>query len=217
MAFGGVAVDQEGPTRDFPSASMLTGLAANALGWHWSDRDVHQALQDRLIFAVRREREPRASGILTDVQNVQLSKADKAGRLSACRRGATERVMEPRIAVHGTTWRTRQCGSSCALTRRRSSRRWIGWPNRLSARLARSSSDASHACPRAGCWTDGSMGTRPTRRCAHFQVQGRSVRCGRSGKGLKPATRWSALTISRTYGTGGRGCMAGRGRWWRDV
>ena len=77
MAFGGVAVDQEGPTRDFPSASMLTGLAANALGWHWSDRDAHQALQDRLIFAARRERKPRASGILTDVQNVQLSKADK--------------------------------------------------------------------------------------------------------------------------------------------
>lgn len=77
MAFGSIAVDQEGPTRDFPSASMMTGLAANAFGWHWTDRAVHQDLQDRLIFAVRREREPRASGIVTDVQNVQLGKTDK--------------------------------------------------------------------------------------------------------------------------------------------
>lgn len=63
MAFGGVAVDQVGPTRDFPSASMLTGLFANALGLHWSDRTAHQALQDRLIFGARREREPDAAGV----------------------------------------------------------------------------------------------------------------------------------------------------------
>lgn len=77
MAFGGVAIDQENPTRDFPSASMLTGLAANAFGWHWSDRAAHQALQDRLIFAARRERELVASGVVIDVQNVQLGKGDK--------------------------------------------------------------------------------------------------------------------------------------------
>ena len=77
MAFGGVAVDQVGPTRDFPAASMLTGLFANALGLHWSDRMAHQALQDRLIFAARREREAQASAVLTDMQNAQLSKADK--------------------------------------------------------------------------------------------------------------------------------------------
>lgn len=77
MAFGGVAVDQVGPTRDFPAASMLTGLLANALGWHWSDRAAHQALQERLIFAVRRERKQDASGIVTDMQNVRLAKSDK--------------------------------------------------------------------------------------------------------------------------------------------
>ena len=77
MAFGGVAVDQVGPTRDFPSASMLTGLFANALGLHWSDRAVHQALQKRLIFGARRERESVASRIVTDIQNAQLNKADK--------------------------------------------------------------------------------------------------------------------------------------------
>ena len=77
MAFGGVAVDQVGPTRDLPAASMLTGLFANALGLHWSDRAAHQALQDRLIFAARREREPEAAGVVTDMQNAQLTKSDK--------------------------------------------------------------------------------------------------------------------------------------------
>jgi CRISPR system Cascade subunit CasD len=53
---------------------MLTGLIGNALGWHWSDRAAHQAVQDRLIFAARRERE---GTLLTDTQNAQLGKNDK--------------------------------------------------------------------------------------------------------------------------------------------
>lgn len=32
MVFGGVAVDQVGPVRDFPALSMTSGLVANALG-----------------------------------------------------------------------------------------------------------------------------------------------------------------------------------------
>ena len=75
MAFGGVAVDQVGPVRDFPAASMLTGLIGNALGWHWSDGAAHQAVQDRLIFAARRERE---GALLTDAQNAQLARTDKS-------------------------------------------------------------------------------------------------------------------------------------------
>ena len=74
MAFGGVAIDQVGPTRDFPAMSMLTGMIGNALGWHWSDDEVHQALQDRLIFGARRVRE---GTLVTDTQNVQLAKSDK--------------------------------------------------------------------------------------------------------------------------------------------
>jgi CRISPR system Cascade subunit CasD len=73
IAFGGVAIDQVGPVRDFPAASMLTGLIANALGWHWSERTAHQALQDRLIFAARREQE---GALLTDTQNAQLYATD---------------------------------------------------------------------------------------------------------------------------------------------
>lgn len=75
MAFGGVAIDQVGPVRDFPSTSMIVGLIGNALGWHWSDRTEHQMLQDRLVVGARRERE---GTIVTDVQNAQLAKTDKA-------------------------------------------------------------------------------------------------------------------------------------------
>jgi CRISPR system Cascade subunit CasD len=76
VAFGGVTIDQMGVTRDFPSTSMLTGLLANALGWQRTEWEKHQRLQDRLVFAARRERES-ATGLLTDTQNAQLEKNDK--------------------------------------------------------------------------------------------------------------------------------------------
>ena len=76
MAFGGVAIDQIGPVRDYPATSMLTGLIGNALGWHWSDGAAHQAMQDRMIFGARMER--RESVLLTDSQNVRLAKSDKS-------------------------------------------------------------------------------------------------------------------------------------------
>jgi CRISPR system Cascade subunit CasD len=56
MAFGGVAVDQYGVTRDFPAASMLTGLLGNALGWDHSEGERLNALQGRLRFAARCDR-----------------------------------------------------------------------------------------------------------------------------------------------------------------
>jgi len=74
MAFGGVAIDHVGPTRDFPAASMLTGLFGNALGWKWSDWQAHQSLQDRLVFAARMDVEGR---LITDNQNAKLEKNDR--------------------------------------------------------------------------------------------------------------------------------------------
>ncbi len=74
LAFGGVAIDHVGPTRDFPAASMLTGLFGNALGWHWCDRAAHQELQDRLIFAAALITEGR---LITDNQNAKLEKSDR--------------------------------------------------------------------------------------------------------------------------------------------
>jgi len=34
MSFGGVMVDQHGVIDRFPGVALLTGLIANALGWH---------------------------------------------------------------------------------------------------------------------------------------------------------------------------------------
>ena len=69
VSFGGVAIDHIGVTRDFPAASMLTGMIANALGWDRTDWRKHQALQDHLVFASRIDREDPANA-LTDIQNV---------------------------------------------------------------------------------------------------------------------------------------------------
>ena len=41
---------------------MMTGLFANALGWRRVERERHQGLQDRMVFAARIDREP-AGGV----------------------------------------------------------------------------------------------------------------------------------------------------------
>lgn len=71
MSFGREMVDATGPTRDDPDVSLLTGLFANALGWGRSDTDLHQLLQDRIVHAVRLDREGEA---LVDFQTAQLSR-----------------------------------------------------------------------------------------------------------------------------------------------
>jgi CRISPR system Cascade subunit CasD len=73
MSFGREAIDANGPTRDFPDASMLTGLLTNALGYTRSDAVRHQRLQDRLVFGVRID---RLGYDLHDFQTAQLSKRD---------------------------------------------------------------------------------------------------------------------------------------------
>ncbi len=72
MAFGGETIDNLGVIRPFPSSSMLTGLLANALGWRRIERERHQVLQDRLIFAARIDCEPAGAGTLTEYQTVQM-------------------------------------------------------------------------------------------------------------------------------------------------
>lgn len=76
-SFGGEAIDARGPTADFPTQSMLTGLFANALGWTRAMREEHQRLQDRLVYGALREHEP-VLGRLTDYQTVQLGATDRA-------------------------------------------------------------------------------------------------------------------------------------------
>jgi CRISPR system Cascade subunit CasD len=74
MSFGREAIDANGPTRDFPDASMLTGLLANALGYTRSEAVRHQRLQDRLVFGVRID---RLGYDLLDHQNANLFEDEK--------------------------------------------------------------------------------------------------------------------------------------------
>ena len=78
MAFGGETIDNYGVVRQFPSASMITGLIANSLGWRRTEFERHQRLQDRLVFAARIDREPAGGASMTDFQTAQLGSGDRA-------------------------------------------------------------------------------------------------------------------------------------------
>ena len=77
MAFGGEIIDNLGVIRPFPAASMLTGMFANALGLRRVERDRHQRLQERIIFAARIDREPAGGLPMTDFQTAQLGARDR--------------------------------------------------------------------------------------------------------------------------------------------
>lgn len=69
MSFGGVRVDERGPTAAFPGRSMVAGLLANALGYRHGEHERLQRLQERLRYAVRRDRRGR---LVQDYQTVDL-------------------------------------------------------------------------------------------------------------------------------------------------
>jgi len=74
MSFGREAIDANGPTRDFPDSSMLTGLLANAMGYTRSEAVRHERLQNRLVFGVRID---RLGYDLLDHQNANLFEDEK--------------------------------------------------------------------------------------------------------------------------------------------
>lgn len=69
MSFGGVMVDERGVTEAFPTQAMMTGLLGNALGYEHGDFAKLQRLQERLVYAVRRDQAGRK---LVDYQTVDL-------------------------------------------------------------------------------------------------------------------------------------------------
>jgi CRISPR system Cascade subunit CasD len=73
-AFGGETIDNCGVIRPFPAKSMITGLAANALGIERQESELLQALQDGLIMGSRID---SLGGPIRDFQTVQLSKNDQ--------------------------------------------------------------------------------------------------------------------------------------------
>jgi CRISPR system Cascade subunit CasD len=74
MAFGGTMIDANGPTRDLPIVSMITGLIANALGWHRAERERHRDLQQRIVMGARLD---RPGNELRDFQTARLGAKDK--------------------------------------------------------------------------------------------------------------------------------------------
>lgn len=71
MSFGGPIIDNRGVIQAYPALSMITGLLGNALGVDHSEHERLQSLQERIRYAVRRD---RAGEALQDYQTVDFSK-----------------------------------------------------------------------------------------------------------------------------------------------
>ena len=78
MSFGGETVDNLGVIRSFPAVSMLTGLLANALGWRRVERQRHQDLQNRLVFAARIDRESHGGLSMQDFQSAAINNTEQS-------------------------------------------------------------------------------------------------------------------------------------------
>ena len=176
MAFGGETIDNLGVVRPFPAASMLTGMFANALGWRRIEREAHERLQRRLVFAARIDREPAGGYAMRDFQTAQLGASDRGwttrGRPEG-RAGGAATYNSPHLRYRDyyadmrvTVALRLDSGSGAGMTAGRgkeqmASRPWTAWPPRSTNRRGRCSSGASPACrPRgfaAASWT------RPTR------------------------------------------------------
>jgi len=98
LAFGCESVDWRGPVSDFPGASMLTGLLANAFGWRRTERDRHARLQQRLRFAARIDQEGER---IRDFQTAELAKPKSGWTTRGVPEGpksgeSTERIIRKR-------------------------------------------------------------------------------------------------------------------------
>lgn len=69
MSFGGVMVDNNGPTDRFPGPSLLAGLLGNALGYAHGDSHALESLQARIELAARWDVTPQ---LLIDYHTVDL-------------------------------------------------------------------------------------------------------------------------------------------------
>jgi CRISPR system Cascade subunit CasD len=97
LAFGAEAVDSRGVVNDFPGASMLTGMLANALGYRRTEREKLARLQERLQFVARIERE---GSRITDFQTAQLAADDEGWTTSGVpegRKGGVDTYKSPHI------------------------------------------------------------------------------------------------------------------------
>jgi CRISPR system Cascade subunit CasD len=75
MSFGAPAIDDEGPVGQWPTRSMLTGMFGCGLGWDHAQHAELTRLQNRLMYAVRCDREPSS---LVDLQTVMVGHPEMA-------------------------------------------------------------------------------------------------------------------------------------------
>jgi CRISPR system Cascade subunit CasD len=112
MSFGGVMVDQHGPTDRFPGLAMLTGLLANALGYRHGEFDRLQTLQERIDFAARWDLEPEP---ILDYHTVDLGQ-DKMRHPGWTTRGEAEHRAGGPDAKFGTHQRYRHYWANGIMT-----------------------------------------------------------------------------------------------------
>lgn len=112
MSFGGVMVDQHGPTERFPGLSMLTGLLGNALGLAHVDAEALAALQNRLEYAARWDVSPVP---LVDYQTVDLNQ-EKMRNPGWTTRGRPEHRTGGLAAKFGTHERDRHYWANGVMT-----------------------------------------------------------------------------------------------------
>ncbi|MGI2325515.1 MULTISPECIES: type I-E CRISPR-associated protein Cas5/CasD [unclassified Methylococcus] len=112
MSFGGVMVDQHGPTERFPGLSMLAGLLGNAMGYRHGDADALEALQARIEYAARWDVEPEA---LLDYHTVDLGQ-EKMREPGWTTRGEPEHRAGGPAAAFGTHQRYRHYWANGVMT-----------------------------------------------------------------------------------------------------
>jgi CRISPR system Cascade subunit CasD len=112
MSFGGVMVDQNGPTDRFPGQSLLVGLLANALGYRHGDAGQIGSIQERLEYAARWDIDPVA---VRDYQTVDLGQA-KMREPGWTTRGTAEHREGGAAAKYGTHQRYRHYWADGVMT-----------------------------------------------------------------------------------------------------
>lgn len=112
MSFGGVMVDQHGPTERFPGLSLLAGLLGNALGLRHGDAAALETLQGRIEYAARWDQPPQP---LLDYHTVDLGQA-KMRNPSWTTRGAPEHRAGGDRAKYGTHIRYRRYWANGVMT-----------------------------------------------------------------------------------------------------
>ena len=144
-------IDNLGVIRWFPSASLLTGLRANALGWRRIERERHQRLQDRLVFAARIDREPAGGVRMTDFQTAAINNTEQSWTTQGRPEGRGGGTYQNHLRYRDYFADMRVTVAPTPGTGTARSQRWTTWPKPCRSRPAPCSSGASRVSPQPRC------------------------------------------------------------------